>query len=401
MSAATAAELLSVQTETIYTYVTRGNLVPHRINGDRSSWFKREDVERLKDRKRRRTRESRTSVATPDSRITLIEDGYYWYRGYDPATLAGENRVEDVAELIWTGELTNGREWPLDDATLPGPVDSSSTLTLLDRLRLSSVELAVSDPLRYSTSSESILVIAQRIMVGLVAGLPLLGDRLPATSFASLLWPRLTTQPSTPESLRVLNAALIVLADHGMAPSTQVARTAAEYRADPHGIIEAALTVLAGGWHGGRSFSAEELIADIVEVGDAATVVGDRFRRQGRVASLGQPRYQKADPRPGIVLGFLRDALPDHKVHRAYEDLVTVVERRALPQPAVELGIAAMGLAYEFVPGSTEAIFAISRSVGWLGHAMEAYEAPDRESPMFNYVGVRPFGSPPGLESHD
>jgi citrate synthase len=201
--------------------------------------------------------------------------------------------------------------------------------------------------------------------------------------------------------LRVLNAALIVLADHGMGPATRVARTAAEYRADPHGIIEGALTVLAGGWHGGRSFSAEELIADIVKVGDAATVVGDRFRRQGGVASLGQPRYELGDPRPGIVLRFLRDAVPDHPVHDAYEDLLAVVERRVLPKPAVELGIAAMGVAFEFAPGSTEAIFAISRSVGWLGHAIEAYEAPERESPMFNYVGVRPFGPPPGLESHE
>ncbi len=398
VSAAAAAELLDVQTETIYTYVTRGNLVPHRINGDRSSWFKREDVERLKARKRRRGSESPTRIATPDSRITLIEDGYYWYRGYDPAKLADDHSLEDVAELIWAGELTNGLEWSVDQSSLPGPVASSSALTLLDRVRLMSVELAVSDPLRYSTSTESILVIARRIMVGLVAGLPVLGDPLPTNSLASLLWPRLTTQPATPESLHVLNAALIVLADHGMAPATQVARTAAEYRADPHGIIEGALTVLAGGWHGGRSFSAEELIADIVDVGDAATVVGDRFRRQGRVASLGQRRYEFGDPRPKILLRFLRDAVPDHPVHDAYADLVAVVKRRALPLPAVELGLAALGMVFEFVPGSTEAIFAIGRSVGWLGHAIEGYEAPDRESPMFNYVGVRPFGPPPSLE---
>ena len=49
--------------------------------------------------------------------------------------------------------------------------------------------------------------------------------------------------------------------------------------------------------------------------------------------------------------------------------------------------------ATQMVTGSGEAIFAVSRTVGWLAHAMEEYAKPMRLRLRAAYIGSRPSAS--------
>ena len=56
-------------------------------------------------------------------------------------------------------------------------------------------------------------------------------------------------------------------------------------------------------------------------------------------------------------------------------------------EPNVDLGLAALVQACGFRPGSGETVFALSRMVGWLAHAMEEYPQGLRFRPRAVYTG--------------
>ena len=49
---------------------------------------------------------------------------------------------------------------------------------------------------------------------------------------------------------------------------------------------------------------------------------------------------------------------------------------RGSPPPNVDLGLAGLARAGEMIPGAGQAIFAVSRTAGWIGHALEQYDQP-------------------------
>ncbi len=388
ISARDAANLLGVKISTIYTYVTRGHLNAHRLPADRASWFSREEVEQLRLRTGRRAAGTSRDLT---SSITLIADGSYWYRGHPALELAHAATFERVAELLWTGVLPDTAIWEVEplDPVRTGAADAvRAARRPLDALRVAASALAVADELRFTLEASSLVVSARQILVHLVQMLPE-RSAVEDPSFAALVWSRLHAKPPAPTQLAALNGALVLLADHGIAPSTLAARTAASYRADPYGVVQAGLAIMAGGWHGGRALSAEQMLEDIEAGQPIARVIGERYR-QGGIPALGQPRYPNGDPRFRVLLDLVEGAAVDATVVRAMKDMGDLIQLRALPPPSVEFGLAVMSRAFDLVRGASEAIFAVARAAGWLAHGMEEYGRGMAPAPEFRYTGISP-----------
>src|SRR5262245_53760359 len=109
-----AAAELGVSLATLYAYASRGLLHSEAVPGEpRARRYPREDILRLKERKELRKEPERAVPkalhwgGTPvlESAITLIEGGRLYYRGRDAVALARIRTVEEVAALIWTGQL--------------------------------------------------------------------------------------------------------------------------------------------------------------------------------------------------------------------------------------------------------------------------------------------------------
>src|SRR5919108_706151 len=92
----------------------------------------------------------------------------------------------------------------------------------------------------------------------------------PATaSFAAALWERLAdTRPSAAQ-LDLLNAALVLLADHELAASALAARIAASVRAHPYAVVSAGLGAIQGPLHGASSLWVEDVFAEAESYGGA------------------------------------------------------------------------------------------------------------------------------------
>src|SRR6516225_895043 len=108
LTASEAARRLGVKPATVYAYVSRGVLSRVRAPDGRGSLFGAEEVEQLARRGRPR-RPAGVADITVESAITEITADSLRFRGLDATRLAVSRTFEEVAELLWTGELPSAQ----------------------------------------------------------------------------------------------------------------------------------------------------------------------------------------------------------------------------------------------------------------------------------------------------
>lgn len=394
-----AAERLGVKPETVYAYVSRGQLSSSRAPGGRGSTFDAAEVDALARRNGRREPSSAPGEPSVRTGITLIVDDRYYYRGVDATELATRYSYEEVAEWLWTGELRPGVRFTAPEQAVAAarravgalPVHCGST----DRLRVAVVAAAAADPLRFDLSRDAVLGGARSLIPTLVAALPTVGgeeDRLSASdSLARQLWPKLTARQPDGPSLAALDAALALLIDHDLAASTLAARVAASARAHPYAVVSAGLGVLEGPLHGAASGLAHRMLAEVLERGGAAPVVADHLRAGRRVPGLGHRLYTGEDPRARTLFGLLARIPQAGPALAAARDVVATTARDTTLHANVDLALAVLSVASDMPAEAGETVFAISRTAGWVAHALEEYgERPLRMRPSGHYTGPRP-----------
>jgi citrate synthase len=419
LTAAQAAQRLGVKPATLYAYVSRGVLSRDKAADGRGSLFDAEEVERLARRGRPR-RPAGAMDITVESAITEITGDRLRFRGHDAPRLAVSRAFEDVAELLWTGELPPERAartgaWRATPAALAAGRAAQAALpagTLpLERFQVIVPAMAVTDPLRLHLDPPAVSAAGRSIIAGMVDCLPVLASRAPAgpTSpgpvpagsapagsapagsapadagrttpapdqpIADRLWSRLCDRRPSPALRRALSAALVLLADHELAASTLAARVAASVRADPYAVVTTGLGAMSGALHGGASLGAETLLAAASRPEDVPRVVGELLRRGEKVPGFGHFVYRGGDPRAILLLDLVRRAAPKSAQLAVAEAVLAEVRRKSLPEPNIDFAIATMARVAGMIRGSGEAVFAVARTAGWIAHALEAYAGP-------------------------
>lgn len=391
-----AAELLGVKPETVYAYVSRGQLSSVRAAGGRGSTFDTEEVRALARRSGRREPSPAGGDLAFRTGITLIEGDRCFFRGVDATELARRYGYEEVAEWLWTGELRPGARFTAPAATLAAarrtvgalPAHSGST----DRLRVAVTAAAATDPLRFDLSPEAVLSSARGLIPTLVGALPALGGpEGEGGSLAAALWSRLTPEPADAASLAVLDAALTLLVDHDLAASTLAARVAASARAHPYAVVSAGLGVLEGPLHGAASGLAHRMLREAVDRGSAVPVVADHLRTGRRVPGLGHRLYRGEDPRATALFALLEDVPQAAGALAAAREVVATTARHTPLHANIDLALAVLSVSRGMAADAGETVFAVSRTAGWIAHALEEYgEPPLRIRPSGQYVGPRP-----------
>ncbi|AQZ60477.1 Citrate synthase (si) [[Actinomadura] parvosata subsp. kistnae] len=403
IDAATAARRLGIKPATLYAYVSRGVLRRRHGEDGRRSLFSAEEIEHLARRGRPRSQPPELVI---ESAVTALGVDRPYYRGIDVLTLAGTTPFETVAEWLWTGDPgvwrpTQGagrgkpegvRGGEPEGFTWKGPEEAwrfepeealraavtaqrglPDDLLPLDRLQVITTVLGASDTLRYQLDPVSVAATGRRLIAGVVDALPPLSDPQ-GDSIAERLWSRLCPHPATPALLTAMEAALVLLADHELAASTLAARVAASAKADPYAVVLTGLGVLGGPLHGGASYGAERLLAEVAEPRDAARVIAERVRRGERIPGFGHSVYKNGDGRGAALLDLVKRAAPGHPRIAAAEAVLAEMRRRRLPDRNIDFNLALLSAISGMVPGAGEAIFAVARAAGWLAHAMEEYE---------------------------
>ncbi|OLM30027.1 Citrate synthase (si) [Pseudonocardia sp. Ae717_Ps2] len=393
LTVAETAERLGVKRETVYAYASRGLLTSVRGAQRRGSRFAQDEVEALAARGREAGEPSGT-VERIRTRITLVADGGPWFRGVAAPALAGSADLEQVAALLWevpgrvsfdaAPDLLAPARAVLDAA----PAGARAT----DRFRLAVAAVAAADPLRAAARPGAVVATASALLGTVVTALA--GDPGSGPSdLAERLLPALLRDPGrAPASATAghVRAALVLLADHGLASSTVAARVAASTLADVHAVVSAGLGALDGPRHGLVSGLAHRFLTEAQD--DPSGVLAQRLRAGERVPGFGHSVYRGTDPRTTVLLDRLRADPAADRVVACVDAVVAGMDRGGDgPAPNVDLALAALMHAHDLSPDAGELLFACARTVGWVAHALEEYAEPGlRFRPTGVYTGPRP-----------
>jgi citrate synthase len=400
LNARQAAALLGVKLPTVYAYTSRGLIQSVPGGRGRARRYRRRDLERLCARRDARAGHGPVAAAAlrqgepvMDSAITLIslELGPV-YRGRVAIDLAREGRsFEWVAEGLWSGDWSDsarptswqpdglGFDLPALLQLLPDRVGPLPVLSLVVAL------LAARDPGRFSWHPEAVRprvrVLLRRAVASLALGRP--GHDPAAAIKASLDTPDMSSaigaafsrDLSQAERL-ALNQALVLAADHELNASTFAARVAASTGADVYGCVCAALAALSGPRHGGAADRVDALLLEAGPADRVEQVLHDRQRRGEVIEGFAHPIYAPhSDPRGVFLVEMARELRGESPEVQSVLALVDAMHQGGFGGPSIDVGLVAVARALALPTGSATALFAIGRTVGWVAHSLEQFEA--------------------------
>ena len=355
IDAGAACALLGVKPQTLYAYVSRGQLRAEADPQDaRRSLYFRPDVAALL-RQNRRPR-ARSEVAEQAIRwgdpvlvtaISEVRDGMLWLRGRSVETCAETMTPEQMAAHLCGFDR-------LDLPDVPWSGEGGTPVGRAMQALAGAVGGAV--PIADLGASERAAEAGRLISLVVNALLGQAGGGALQARFAGA-W---GLDRGGEDEIR---RALVLLSDHELNPSTFAVRIAASTGASLPAALLCGLATLSGPRHGGASALARAALEAGLQ-GDIEAFLSARTSQSRYGFGHGHPLYPDGDPRARLLL----ERLPhDHAVRQAQRRLARTLGLA----PNVDTGLAALELAWGLPRDAGFTIFAAGRLAGWIAHALE------------------------------
>lgn len=356
-------------------------------------------------------------VVAAQTEISLVDgqNGRLVYRGYVIADLAEVMSFEEVAYLLWfgdlpteaelkdiTGKLASHRELtPAASAAIramPADADPNDVLRtavsaqgVSSRLQKPTIEQAIANTASFPT----ILATFHRQRQGLEPIAPR-DDLGHAANYMYML----SGEMPDPDRLQALNSYLVLLADHGMNASTFTARVIASTGSDISSCLTGAIGALKGPLHGGAPSLVIEQLEEVGKPENVDAWARGLLDRHDRFMGFGHVVYRTYDPRARIFKAMAERLNPTfYALASTVEETVLRYLKERYPQRPMATNVEfysagilqAAGLPKDlFTP-----TFAVSRAAGWTAHILEqvAQQAAGKSKiirPQSQYVGPEP-----------
>lgn len=346
------------------------------------------------------------------------------YRGYPVQQLTGTCSFEEVAYLIWHGELPDrtqlerfsaaeraGRGLPrsLGDTLRRLPESSHP----MDALRTAVSHIGAEDPLEDSNRREHNLAKA----VNLFAKLPTVVaaeqrrrnglDPIPPDpdrGFAENFLYMCGHSKPPAEVVRAFETSLILYAEHGFNASTFTARVVTSTLSDFYSSVIAAIGALKGPLHGGANEAVMHMMEEIGDPSRVADWLDDALAQRRVIMGFGHRVYKRGDSRVPIMKDALWNVAALHRDGARLTEIYRILADRMLADKNLHPNLDfPAGPAYHLmgldIPIFTP-VFVMSRITGWSAHIVEQLEANTLIRPLSHYNGVAERPVPATLHPH-
>ncbi|WP_436916938.1 bifunctional 2-methylcitrate synthase/citrate synthase [Acinetobacter schindleri] len=330
------------------------------------------------------------------------------YRGYDVQDLAEHCQFEEVAYLIFFGELPTAEQLAAYRAKLKSLRRLPQALKeVLERIPADSHPM---DVMRTGVSmlgnleTEKSFAEQQDVADRILATLPAIicywyryshdGIRIDENTdddsigaqFLHLL------RGEKPNALheQVMNVSLILYAEHEFNASTFTARVCASTLSDLHSCITGAIGSLRGPLHGGANEAAMDMIENWTSPEEAEREMLGMLERKEKIMGFGHAIYKDNDPRNGIIKQWSEKLAKDVGDTVLYPVSVRCEEVMWREKKLFCNADFFHASAYHFMGIPTKLftpIFVMSRVTGWAAHVMEQRADNRIIRPSADYTG--------------
>lgn len=197
----------------------------------------------------------------------------------------------------------------------------------------------------------------------------------------------------TPAVRKVIDACLILHAEHTMNASTFSGRVTGSTLANPYTVISSAIGTLTGPLHGGANEEVLDMLEEIGSVSNVRHWVEDAITKKKKIMGFGHRVYKVKDPR-ATVLQELAEHVFAETGRPAIYDVAVEMERVMAgilgPKgiyPNVDFYSGIVYQALKIPRDLFTPIFAMARVAGWLAHWLEQLQNNRIFRPEQIYVG--------------
>lgn len=338
------------------------------------------------------------------------------YRGYDISELAAGAGFEEVAYLIFFGELPDAAQLAAYKQELKGLRKLPGTLLeVLERIPASAHPM---DVMRTGCSMlgnlepEGDFSNQQKVANRLLGALPgiinywynfshnnkRIDTETDEDSLAGHFLKTLSGRTPVPLHRQVMDVSLILYAEHEFNASTFTARVCASTLSDMHSCVTGAIGSLRGPLHGGANEAAMELIEKFQTAEQATQGVKDMLARKDKIMGFGHAIYRTSDPR-NVIIKQWAEKLASEVGDKVLYPVSCAIEKVMWDEKELFANADFFhASAYNFMGIPTKLftpIFVCSRVSGWTAHVMEQRSNNRIIRPSADYIGPAPRGFVP------
>jgi len=192
---------------------------------------------------------------------------------------------------------------------------------------------------------------------------------------------------------RVMDVSLILYAEHEFNASTFTARVCASTLSDMFSCITGAIGTLRGPLHGGANEAAMDMIQKFSSPADAKTQMAGMLERKEKIMGFGHAIYRTSDPRNVIIKAWSEKLANEFGDTSLYDISVACEEFMWDSKKLFCNADFFHASTYHFMGIPTKLftpIFVCSRLTGWAAHVMEQRSNNRIIRPSADYVGSEP-----------
>jgi 2-methylcitrate synthase/citrate synthase II len=333
------------------------------------------------------------------------------YRGYPVQELAASATFEEVAYLLWNGELPDEKQLAefetlersqrgLDHHVKRVIDEIPLTAHPMDVVRTAVSVIGAMDPTADDSSPESNLKKSVTLLAKLPAivaydqrrrrGLDAIEPRDDLGYSANFLFMTFDELP-TEVVVNAFDVSMILYAEHSFNASTFTARVVTSTLSDLYSAVVAGIGALKGPLHGGANEAVMHIFDEIGTADKAEAWLEAALAEKRKIMGFGHRVYKNGDSRVPTMKAALDTLIVEFdrpEIGELYTALDDAMQSRKAIKPNLDYP---SGPAYRLIGFDTEMftpLFVASRITGWTAHIMEQLASNALIRPLSVYNGV-------------